>query len=160
MSNWTHVLATFEIGGGEVRDDEWETIVGKVTGPESNEYDRRMALLGDRRYLPAGSEGSLNVDVAKCPVVDGFHKYIVVVHGGLRGHEDPERIVDWFSSVCNGINYGRDRGIGLAQAVCDIENVLNGRLVARFDSCECTVERLNAYVGDDNGHNDNNDKET
>ena len=136
MSNWTHVLATFQIGGeSPVNPLDWDTLVGKPVRTVTTLEDWAKARKGEPGWLPTGSEGSLGRRVVTITWDDAedYYQYLVTVYGGLRDHEDPNAIVKWFTEVCKRVKTFKDGSFDIAQAVCDVDNLLNGHLVARYD---------------------------
>lgn len=47
-----------------------------------------------------GSEGSLKMSVWVNPDKNSMAAYTVSIFGDLRGHDDPQGIVDWFEAKC------------------------------------------------------------
>lgn len=99
MSNWTHVAAIARIdhitflGAPEL---DFEKIFGKELIPES---DYELWVEADKhpeKFLPTGSEGSLNMSVWVNPAPHAAARYTVSIFGDLRDHDDPNAIVEWF----------------------------------------------------------------
>lgn len=123
MSVWTHVAAVFRIDGIKLKEAkhgsingvvkiDWDKITGKAIydGDWISEDDYEQQKLKDswddykkhpRRYMPAGSEGSLQRLLWINP--DGYclAHYTVTVFGDLRDYDDYEAIHKWFDEVCD-----------------------------------------------------------
>lgn len=118
MSVWTHVAAVFRIDG--IRDEklygmngpEWDKITGRTIYEcdwlTEDTYERRR--MDDdwaayhkhpKRFVPTGSEGSLQRLVWINPDGCCAAHYTVTVFGDLRDYDDHEAIHEWFDSVCD-----------------------------------------------------------
>lgn len=118
MSNWTHVAAIFRI-------DSWRTHDGeknfeKIFGRELNAFDERDVWLeADKhpeRFLPIGSEGSLEMSVWTNPDPCCMAAYTVSIFGDLRDHDSTEEIINWFEEKC------KELGGSIRQAVITVDN--------------------------------------
>ena len=135
MSVWTHVAAVFRIDGLRVGMDgpringyvtpEWDEVTKKAIYEcdwlTEDSYElRRMRDDWDEyrehpeRFMPTGSEGSLQRLVWVNPDRHCAARWVVTVFGDLRDYDDPEAIHKWFDEVC-----GRCH-IRLAVCHCDV----------------------------------------
>ena len=121
MSVWTHVAAVFRIVGLRVGTDgpringyvtpEWDEVTKKAIYEcdwltEDSYERRRMRDDWDEyrehpeRFMPTGSEGSLQRLVWVNPDRHSAARWVVTVFGDLRDYDDPEAIHKWFDEVC------------------------------------------------------------
>lgn len=67
MSQWTHVNASFRLNSiGEISDEEIIDIFGKQVsykGMSNIEYDENYEVKDKEKYLPIGSEGTLEMSI-------------------------------------------------------------------------------------------------
>ena len=119
MSNWTHVAGIIRIDGlvyfGEPDFDE---IIGKECLWESPEAVWKDAKDHPEKYLPMGSEGSLQKSVWVNPDKSCLASYTVSVFGDLRDHNNADAIVEWFKGKC--------KSMWVRNAVITVENELYG----------------------------------
>lgn len=98
MSNWTHVAAIARID--DLRFDEsipdFEEIFGRTLDSEDPLSKWEEAREHPEKFLPMGSEGSLNMSVWVNPDESYVAAYTVSIFGDLRDHDNPQEIVDWF----------------------------------------------------------------
>ena len=131
MSVWTHVAAVFRIDGLRVGMDgprindyvtpKWDEVTKKAIYEcdwlTDDSYERRR-MRDDwdeyrehpERFMPTGSEGSLQRLVWVNPERHSAARWVVTVFGDLRDYDDHEAIHKWFDEVC-----GRCH---IRQAVC------------------------------------------
>lgn len=122
MSVWTHVAAVFRIDGIKLESAvngsingrpsiDWDKITGKAIYDGDwlsdddyerqkirdswDEYDRHPS-----RFMPTGSEGSLQRLLWVNPDMYCAAHYTVTVFGDLRDYDDHEAIHKWFDEVC------------------------------------------------------------
>lgn len=118
MSAWTHVAAVFRIDGirdkkniGPLGNVKWDKITGRTIYDcdwltEDTYEKRRMKDDWDayskhpNRFVPTGSEGSLQRLVWINPDKSSMAAYTVTVFGDLRDYDDHEAIHKWFNGVC------------------------------------------------------------
>lgn len=121
MSVWTHVAAVFRIDGLKVGMDgpringyvtpDWDEVTKKAIYEcdwltEDSYEQRRMRDDWDEyrehpeRFMPTGSEGSLQRLVWVNPERHSAARWVVTVFGDLRDYDDPEAIHKWFDEVC------------------------------------------------------------
>ena len=135
MSVWMHVAAVFRIDGvrkeycgGIVNDRpsiDWDKVTGKVIydGEWTTDDDYELRRMEDdwaayekhpKRFVPTGSEGSLQRLLWINPKCYNAARYTVTVFGDLRDYEDFDKIKEWFESVCERCY--------IRQAVCQCDN--------------------------------------
>lgn len=139
MSNWTHVAAVFRVDGipSLMPEPGFEEVFGKVIPDYEWSLDKKVreteeykaAELANRnawaeynehpeRFVPTGSEGSLQMSVWRNPHKSCAAAYTVTVFGDLRDHDSIEEIEEWFRKCCS--------KAWIRQAVVDIDNEING----------------------------------
>ncbi len=99
MSNWTHVAAVARIDAIPFIDGDvpnFEKVFGKTLLWESPIEVWDEADEHPERFMPLGSEGSLQMTVWENPDKCCADQYVVTIFGDLRGHERPQDVVDWF----------------------------------------------------------------
>lgn len=109
MSNWTHVAGIIRVDG--LRVDDLENITGGT--PDFDELIGKEVLFDSpselwdesdkhpERFLPRGSDGSLQKTVWKNPDEASVATYTVSIFGDLRDHDDPHEITQWFRKICD-----------------------------------------------------------
>ena len=106
MSVWTHVAATVRVdwivdfAGREICFDE---IFGRECLWDSPDEVWEEAREHPERFMPMGSEGSLNMSVWVNPDPSDAPRYAVTIFGDLRDYDDAEEIVRWFREKLKGI---------------------------------------------------------
>lgn len=102
MSNWTHVAGIVRVDciRGLEAEPDFELVFGKEIhfGSPSEEWDNYDAH--PEMYLPAGSEGSLIINVWDNPHKSHIAAYTISIFGDLRDHDSPDAIITWFKAVC------------------------------------------------------------
>ena len=104
MSNWTHVAGIIRIDHVRVLDGEimdFDNLIGKECLWESDMETWKEQEEFPERFLPMGSEGSLQKTVWVNPDWREIPAYTVSIFGDLRDHHDPDAILDWFKNVCD-----------------------------------------------------------
>lgn len=121
MSVWTHVAAVFRIDGvkegyrgGKFNGRpviDWDKITGRAIYDgdwcSDDDYEQqRMRSDWEAyrkhpdRFMPTGSEGSLQRLLWVNPDAYCAARYTVTVFGDLRDYDDHEAIHEWFEGVC------------------------------------------------------------
>jgi hypothetical protein len=122
MSNWTHVAGIIRVDAIRVDDDIEELDFDKILGKECLNYSSREVWDDARKhpdkYLPMGSEGSLQKTVWENPDRGRVNSYTVSIFGDLRDHDNTSEIIDWFIEKCN--------LLWVRSAVITVENDLHG----------------------------------
>jgi hypothetical protein len=123
MSNWTHVAGIIRVDRIRVDDDVEELDFDEILGKECLNYSSREVWDDARKhpdkYLPMGSEGSLQKTVWENPDRGRVASYTVSIFGDLRDYEGiPSDIIDWFIEKCN--------LLWVRSAVITVDNDLHG----------------------------------
>ena len=117
MSNWTHVAAIVRVDTlGEIN---FENIFGKMCLFEDDEavWDDQEAH--PDKYLPMGSEGSLQMAVYDRG--EGhLCRYEVSIFGDLRDHDSARDIISWFKRKL--------KKLLVRQAIITVDNEWNGSM--------------------------------
>lgn len=104
MSNWTHVAGVFRIDHIKWEDDEPELNFDEIFGKEclykSDNKVWKDARVNTEKYLPMGSEGSLQKSIWINPRKECVTRYTVSIFGDLRDHDSIDSIIDWFKNKC------------------------------------------------------------
>ncbi len=129
MSDWLHVAAVFRIDylrGFEENEIDFDKIFGKECLFESPEYVWDDMGNNPNKYLPSGSEGTLEKSVWINPNKSCMAAYTVSVFGDLRDADrtDCEEIERWFDKACN--------KLAIRQAVITISNDYETLLTKKF----------------------------
>ena len=103
MSNWTHVAGVIRVDDMRVswvKPLDFESLIGKEI-----QLGYPMEVFEDaekhpEKYLPMGSEGSLQMTVWENPDKNSIDAYTITIFGDLRDHDNPQEIVEWFKNVC------------------------------------------------------------
>ena len=122
MSNWTHVAGIIRVDRIRVDDDVEELDFDKILGKECLNYSSREVWDDARKhpdkYLPMGSEGSLQKTVWENPDRGRVDSYTISIFGDLRDHDNTSEIIDWFIEKCN--------LLWVRSAVITVDNDLHG----------------------------------
>jgi len=121
MSNWTHVAAIARID--DLRslnqgEPDFDKIFGRELrwGDDGTIWDE--ADEHPERFLPLGSEGSLQKSVWINSDRDSMDAYTVSIFGDLRNHDDPDEIIEWFKDKC--------KNLWIRNAAIVVQNEWNG----------------------------------
>ena len=120
MSVWSHVAAIVRVddlrglGGGE---PDWDDIFGKECLFESPSEVWDDADKHPEKYLPMGSEGTLQKSVWVNPDQSCAASYTVSIFGDLRDHKDVEGLINWFKDIVTNKVWTR-------QASITVDNIL------------------------------------
>ena len=119
MSQWTHVNASFRLDSfGRTEDEELINIFGKSIDfyhMDEIEYDEDWEVKDKDKYLPMGSEGTLEMSIWHNPNESCIASTTVSIFGDLRDYGDYEEIEKWFNKCCNAFG-----SIGIRQAFCQV----------------------------------------
>lgn len=100
MSIWCHVAAVVRIDDLRWDDStpDFEEIFGKTCKWGSSDDVWNDLNEHSDKYLPCGSEGSLEMSVWKNPDISCMAAYTVSIFGDLRDFADGQGVVDWFKN--------------------------------------------------------------
>lgn len=105
MSNWTHVAGIIRVDGLQIDDFggalDFDKLIGKEVLFDSPSELWNEADEHPERFLPLGSEGSLQKTVWENPDKSCIAAYTVSIFGDLRDHDDLHEITEWFRKVCD-----------------------------------------------------------
>ena len=103
MSNWTHVAGIIRVDS--IRDEgmgkvDFDEILGKecLWGFPSEVW--KDADENPDKYLPMGSEGSLQKSIWENPNKNCIASYTISIFGDLRDHNSTSDIIEWFKERC------------------------------------------------------------
>lgn len=123
MSNWSHVAGIIRID--DIRFDDKTPDFDKLVGKEMSYHEYSFTNDEDidkSKYLPMGSEGSLQKSVWVNPNVNDLAAYTVSIFGDLRDHDSTSEIIQWFKDKCKSIS----EHYVIRQAVITVENNWSG----------------------------------
>lgn len=128
MSYWTQVAAVSCVDG--IRDQnfpapDFHGVFGRELLYNDPEEVWEECAAHPERFLPCGSEGSLQMSVWTNPGPCRMDAYTVSVFGSLRDYTGAEAIRAWFARCC--------RQCCIRQAVVDIDVEFHGHVVDRYD---------------------------
>ena len=117
MSQWTHVNASFRLNSiGRINDEELISIFGKPVDyyhMDEIEHDEHWEIKDKEKYLPMGSEGTLEMSIWHNPNKSCMASTTVSVFGDLRDYGSFDEIKEWFDRCCN--------AFWIRQAFCQVE---------------------------------------
>ena len=117
MSQWTHVNASFRLNSlGRTNDEELIKIFGKPVDyhdMDEIEYDDNWEVRDKDKYLPMGSEGTLEMNIWHNPSESCMASTTVSVFGDLRDYGSFDEIKEWFNRCCD--------SLWIRQAICQVE---------------------------------------
>ena len=124
MSVWTHVAGVIRIDA--IRFDpnnipDFDAIFGKEWTFDDMWDNEPVYIEFERfpeRFMPNGSEGSLQKSVWVNPDRSSMASYVVTIFGDLRDYDTPNAVAEWFEECCEKVS--------VRQAVIAIET--EGRL--------------------------------
>lgn len=103
MSNWTHVAGIIRVDGLRINGKpkvDFDEILGKECLWESPTGVWDDAETNPDKYLPMGSEGSLQKSVWENPIKNCLDAYTISIFGDLRDHHSTSDIIEWFKEKC------------------------------------------------------------
>ncbi len=98
MSNWTHVAGIIRVDG--IADLDFDEEIGKECLWESPKEVWDDAEKNPDKYLPMGSEGSLQKSIWINPNGNCLARYTISIFGDLRDHHSTSEIIEWFKGKC------------------------------------------------------------
>ena len=124
MSNWTHAAAVARIDHivGLMPSIDFEEVFGK-----EREYGEPK--ISGVKYLPDGSEGSLQMNVYENPDDSCAAHYVVTIFGDLRDHNDASGVINWFKEALN-----NEQILMVRQATITVSNEHNGTVNWTYDA--------------------------
>lgn len=124
MSQWAHVNASFRLDSfGRTEDEELIEIFGKPIDyyhMDEIEYDEDWEVKDKDKYLPMGSEGTLEMSIWHNPDKSCIASTTVSIFGDLRDYGDYEEIEKWFNKCCDAC-HALVCDIGMRQAFCQVD---------------------------------------
>ena len=121
MSKWLHVAGVLRVDDLRIlqEDINFEEVIGKTLTfddiwegtPMYSEFKADPS-----KFLPLGSEGSLQMSVWKNPDMHTTAAYTVSIFGDLRDCTDCNAIITWFQDIVTSKN------LLIRQAVITVEN--------------------------------------
>ena len=98
MSNWLHVAAVVRADEIVIEDNvlDFDNIFGKECLFDAPKELWDEAYDYPYRFLPMGSEGSLQKQVWVNPDKSCLAAYTIMIFGDLRDRDDLETIIEWF----------------------------------------------------------------
>lgn len=116
MSNWTHVAAIFRVDSLRFGDNtiDFKEIFGQELRFNDGRDKFEEAQEHPDRFLPCGSEGSLEMSVWTNPERNCIAAYTVSIFGDLRDHESIDDVITWFDEKCE--------SLAIRQAVITVHN--------------------------------------
>ena len=121
MSNWTHVAGIIRVNAFRFDDDitkDFDELIGKECLWDSPTEVWDDADGNPDKYLPMGSEGSLQKSIWINPDKDCMDSYTISIFGDLRDHDNVKEIIDWFKEKC--------KKLWVRNAVITVENEYYG----------------------------------
>jgi hypothetical protein len=103
MSNWTHVAGIIRVDGirmDDIEEIDFDEIIGKECIWGSPKEVWKDAVENPNKYLPMGSEGSLQKSIWENPKKDCLDAYTISIFGDLRDHHSTSDIIEWFKEKC------------------------------------------------------------
>ncbi len=142
MSQWTHVAgliridSMMELIGPGI--DTTEALLRERLGYTWNYDDignRVKDIHIDKSHVPSGSEGSIQYDIVKTRVKSAEGMSLswgyIVIHGDLRGFDNPNEIYEWLFNALDSIN---EDGIGFREVVVLVAVEYVGRHLIVLDN--------------------------
>lgn len=126
MSIWTHVaaIARIDILPHDINDPT-ELFGKQCLFNDTDEIWDDMIANKDK-YLPCGSEGTLNIEIWKNPEENHADQWCVSIFGDLRDYESGEGIIEWFKDKLSQCKMVR-------QAVITVETEYYGKWIWSYE---------------------------
>lgn len=141
MSIWTHVAGVIRIDDFRLSREtpDFDILIGKecLWDNEHSVWEDQEA--NPDKYLPMGSEGSLEKSIWINPDRDQLAAYTVTVFGDLRDYDKVDEIKNWFESVCNRL------GVCVRNAVITIECEIGDTIVCRYNQDSKKLDVLEVF---------------
>lgn len=102
MSTWTHVAGVVRVDAirmGMAAEVNWDDIFGKECLWEESSSVWHDLDAHPEKYMPCGSEGTLQKVVWTNPEESYIAAYTVGVFGDLRDWYDVDAIIEWFKKI-------------------------------------------------------------
>lgn len=106
MSNWTHVAGIIRVDSfkfNDIEEIDFDKIIGKECLWDSPSEVWEDAETNPDKYLPMGSEGSLQKTIWRNPDRNCLASYTVSIFGDLRDHHSTSDIIEWFKEKCKAL---------------------------------------------------------
>lgn len=116
MSNWTHVAGIIRVDG--IAEVDFDEVIGKECLWESPSEVWEDAEANPDKYLPMGSEGSLQKSIWRNPDGNCLARYTISIFGDLRDHHSTTDIIEWFKEKC--------KSLWVRNAVITVKNEWHG----------------------------------
>lgn len=121
MSNWTHVAGIIRVDlirwEGDEKIDFIKELGKSCIYSDSDEIWEEFEEYPER-FLPSGSEGTLQMSVWENPSKNHVAAYTVSIFGDLRDHDSCDEIIEWFKKQCE--------KFWVRNAIITVENEWNG----------------------------------
>ena len=102
MSTWTHVAGVVRADAiriGTIAEPNWDDVFGKECLWEADLEVWKDADEHPEKYMPCGSEGTLQKVVWTNPKETCIPAYTVGIFGDLRDWYDVDAIIGWFKKI-------------------------------------------------------------
>lgn len=127
MSNWTHVAGIIRLDAyqPDCGEQDFDALIGKECPWDAPKEVWDEAYEHPERFLPMGSEGSLQKTIWINPNKAETAAYTISIFGDLRDSESAVDVVDWFRKLHDRLS--RNEKIwGVRNAVITATNEWNG----------------------------------
>lgn len=124
MSNWLHVAGIIRIDLFRFKNEpeiDFNELIGKECLFDSHSEIWRDYDKAPDKYLPMGSEGTLQKSIWINPDKEDLPAYTVSIFGDLRDRNNAKEIIKWFKKLCKKINTYNNYSIMIRQAVITVE---------------------------------------
>lgn len=130
MSVWTHVAGVVRIDAIRVLEENpnFDMLFGKEWTFDDM-WDDELAYTEfesvPEKYMPSGSEGSLQKSVWINPDERSMASYAVTIFGDLRDYDNPDAIISWFKDCC--------KNVWVRQAIITVETEGREPIIYRYE---------------------------